>query len=111
MRQASSATWPAGSLREVPDIDGTEPGQHKILQWELQPGDAIAFHMLTLHASGGSFARRRAFSVRVVGDDCVHAPRSWRTSPEFDGLAAELPAGAPLEHPLFPLLWPRDAGT
>ena len=49
--------------------------------------------------------RRRVFSVRLIGDDVRHAPRRWATSPEFPGLAAQLPVGAPLVHPLFPLLW------
>jgi hypothetical protein len=64
--------------------------------------------MLTLHASGGVGAgqRRRVFSVRVLGDDVRHAPRRWKTSPDFPGLEQQLPAGAALEHPLFPLLWP-----
>ena len=44
-------------------------------------------------------------SVRFLGDDMVHAPRAWKTSPEFPGLAETLAAGAPMEHPLFPLLW------
>jgi hypothetical protein len=43
--------------------------------------------------------------VRFLGDDIVHAPRRWKTSPEFPGLAAELPAGAPMHHSLFPELW------
>jgi hypothetical protein len=47
-------------------------------------------------------------SVRFLGDDIVHAPRHWVTSPPFPGLADELPAGAPMDHPLFPVLW-RDA--
>ena len=34
--------------------------------------------------------RRRAFSVRFLGDDVTHAPRRWKTSPEFPGLADEL---------------------
>ena len=34
-------------------------------------------------------------------------PRPWKTSPDFPGLADELPAGAPMEHPLFPVLWER----
>ena len=78
-----------------------------ILGWELEPGDAVCFHMLTLHASRGVEAnrRRRVFSVRFLGDDIVHAPRRWKTSPEFPGLADELPAGAPMHHPLFPELW------
>ena len=103
------AKWfPAGSLAPVPDVDNAAPGSEfgGVLGWALQPGDAVAFHMLTLHGSRGSAARRRAFSVRVAGDDVRHAPRAWQTSPEFPGLAAELPDGAPLDHPLFPLIYP-----
>ena len=63
--------------------------------------------MLTLHAAGGvpGTDRRRVLSVRFLGDDIVHAPRPWATSPPFPGLADELPAGAPMDHPLFPVLW------
>jgi hypothetical protein len=65
--------------------------------------------MLTLHAAGGvdGKRRRRVFSLRFLGDDIRHAPRRWRTSPEFPGLTEELPTGALLAHPLFPVLWPR----
>ena len=101
------AKWfPEGSLQEVPDVDARRDA-FRILGWELEPGDAVFFHMLTLHAAGGADRRRRAFSVRFLGDDVVHAPRAWKTSPEFPGLAEELPAGAPMEHPLFPVLWER----
>ncbi len=104
---ANEARWfPEGSLEELPPID-RERDAERILAWELAPGDGIFFHMLTLHAAGGTTRRRRAFSVRFLGDDAVHAPRPWATSPEFPGLAEELPAGAPMEHPLFPLLWQR----
>ena len=67
----------------------------------------MCFYMLTLHASRGVEAnrRRRVFSARFLGDDIVHAPRRWKTLPEFPGLADELPAGAPMDHPLFPELW------
>lgn len=100
------AKWfPAGSLKEVPDIDGNR-GEHKIIGWALEPGDAVAFHMLTLHSAAGVLGkkRRRAFSVRLMGDDIVHAPRKWETSPKFPGLQDELPAGAPMDHPLFPVI-------
>jgi hypothetical protein len=30
------------------------------------------------------------------------------TSPEFPGLADTLASGAPVDHPLFPLLWQRS---
>jgi ectoine hydroxylase-related dioxygenase (phytanoyl-CoA dioxygenase family) len=105
------AKWfPEGSLEELPDIDA-DPERFRIVGWALEPGDAVFFHMLTLHAAGGvaGETRRRAFSVRFLGDDVRHAPRPWLTSPEFPGLAEELPAGAPMEHPLFPVLWERPA--
>jgi ectoine hydroxylase-related dioxygenase (phytanoyl-CoA dioxygenase family) len=104
------ARWfPEGSLAELPDIDA-DPDAFPIVGWGLEPGDAVFFHMLTLHAAGGvpGTRRRRAFSVRFLGDDVVHAPRRWRTSPDFPGLADELPAGAPMAHPLFPVLWKQE---
>ncbi|HTV94581.1 MAG TPA: phytanoyl-CoA dioxygenase family protein [Steroidobacteraceae bacterium] len=105
----SQAKWfPEGSLADLPDIERRR-SDFPILGWELEPGDAVCFHMLTLHASRGveGNRRRRVFSVRFLGDDIVHAPRRWKTSPEFPGLERELPAGAPMQHPLFPELW-RD---
>ncbi len=103
----AQARWfPEGSLADLPDIEAARDA-FPILGWELQPGDAVCFHMLMLHAARGVMGphRRRVFSVRFLGDDITHAPRRWRTSPEFPGLADELPAGAPMDHPLFPVLW------
>lgn len=105
-----SKWFPDGSLAELPDIDADRDEQ-AIRGWALEPGDAVFFHMLTLHAAGGvsGARRRRAFSVRFLGDDVIHAPRPWPTSPEFPGLVDELPAGAPMDHPLFPVVWERGA--
>jgi ectoine hydroxylase-related dioxygenase (phytanoyl-CoA dioxygenase family) len=103
----NEAKWfPEGSLADLPDIEANRDA-YPILGWALEPGDMVCFNMLTLHASGGvgGKARRRAFSIRFIGDDIRHAPRPWRTSPEFPGLAAVLPDGAPMDHPLFPVLW------
>ncbi|MGH3139885.1 MAG: phytanoyl-CoA dioxygenase family protein [Gaiellales bacterium] len=99
------ARWfPEGSLADLPDIEADRPA-YPIIGWELEPGDAVFFHMLALHAAGGSDRRRRAFSIRFLGDDAVHAPRGWKTSPEFPGLTDELAAGAPMENPRFPVVW------
>lgn len=103
----AQAKWfPEGSLADLPDIEA-DRSAFPILGWDLQPGDAVCFHMLTLHASSGVSGthRRRVFSVRFLGDDVTHAPRRWRTSPEFPGLREELAAGAPMHHSLFPALW------
>ena len=82
--------------------------KYRGLSWKLEPGDAVAFHMLTLHAGAGSGALRRVFSVRLIGDDIRHAPRDWETSPEFPGLSDQLPAGVPMDHELFPIIWPAS---
>lgn len=111
--RTEQARWfPEGSLADLPDVDGDlerDPDAHRLLAWDVEPGDAVFFHMLTLHAAGGVEGphRRRAFSVRYLGDDATHAPRAWRTSPPFEGLADELPVGAPMDHPRFPVLWRR----
>jgi ectoine hydroxylase-related dioxygenase (phytanoyl-CoA dioxygenase family) len=108
----AQARWfPVGSLADLPDIEA-DRAAHRILGWELEPGDAVCFHMLTLHATAGvgPGQRRRVYSVRLLGDDIRHAPRRWTTSPAFPGLDTQLPDGAPMEHPLFPLLWERPVG-
>jgi ectoine hydroxylase-related dioxygenase (phytanoyl-CoA dioxygenase family) len=103
------AKWfPEGALADIPDVE-TDRGAQPILGWAVEPGDAVCFHMLTLHGSAGvgPNQRRRVFSVRFLGDDIRHAPRSWITSPAFPGLERSLPAGAPMDHPLFPLVWSK----
>lgn len=105
------AKWfPEGSLQDLPNID-KQRDSLPILGWALEPGDVLCFHMLTLHASSGVGPQqmRRVFSARYLGDDIRHAPRPWVTSPDFPGLAEQLPAGAPMDHELFPLVidcWP-----
>lgn len=106
------AKWfPDGALAELPDFSA-EPERWRVLGWELEPGDAVFFNMLTVHGAGGvsGVNRRRVLSVRFLGDDMAHAPRRWTTSPPFEGLDAEIPDGAPMDHPLFPMLWTRADG-
>ena len=101
------AKWfPEGSLRELPDIDA-ERSAFDIRSYDLQPGDAVFFDFLSVHgAPGFPFdGRRRVLSLRYLSEAARHAPRRWRTSPPFDGLEADLPEGAPMDHPLFPVVW------
>ncbi len=104
-RERQAKWFPEGSLAELPDIDG-QPEHFKQLAWELEPGDCVAFHMLTLHATRGTpqGARRRVFSARYLGDDARHVVRPWRTSPPFEGLTDRLADGAEMDDPLFPRL-------
>ena len=50
-------------------------------------GDAIAFHFGVVHGARGNpgAGRRRAFSLRLVGDDARYVSRPGRTSPPFPG--------------------------
>jgi ectoine hydroxylase-related dioxygenase (phytanoyl-CoA dioxygenase family) len=72
----------------------------------MEPGDAVAFSYLTLHGAPANLQsanRRRAFSLRVVGDDARWAVRRGTTSPPFREVT--LAHGAVMEAPEFPLLW------
>ena len=63
-----------GTFEEVPDVEA-DRSAHAILGWALEPGDAVAFNMLTLHAAAGSRNRRRAFSVASSATTCA-SPRA-----------------------------------
>jgi ectoine hydroxylase-related dioxygenase (phytanoyl-CoA dioxygenase family) len=88
----------------VPDPDA-EPAKYRVIEWPMKPGDAIAFHYRTLHGARGNLTdrRRRAFSVRWLGDDAVYAERPGRTSPPFPG--HEMSAGQKLREDWFPTVW------
>ena len=87
----------------VPDPDA-EPDKYRILEWPMQPGDAVAFHFRTLHGARGNLAasRRRAFSLRLVGDDARYVERPGRTSPPFPNHG--MSAGQRLRADWFPVL-------
>lgn len=109
----NQAKWfPEGSLAELPQVEADRAG-FDIRGWALEPGDAVFFHMLTLHHAYGvpGPRRRRAFSLRFLGDDMVHAPRPWTTSPAFDGLEDQILPGAAMEHELFPVLRVRGVAA
>ncbi len=97
----------------VPDPDA-EPERYRVLEWPMQPGDAVAFHYRTLHGARGNLAdrRRRAFSRRFVGDDARYGTRPGRTSPPFPG--HDMQPGQRLREDWFPVVFPerrRSAAT
>ncbi len=111
----NQAKWfPEGSLSEMGDIDARLRDDPFLLRrWTLEPGDAVAFHMLAVHGAPGVSGtnRRRVFSLRVLGDDMVFAPRKWVTSPDFSAVFDaddERTEGQPLSGKWFPRLWPAS---
>lgn len=82
-----------------PDAEGM-----KVLEWQMEPGDAVAFNYGTLHGARGNTtdARRRAFSLRLVGEDARYVERPGRTSPPFPG--HDMQPGQRLREDWFPVL-------
>lgn len=76
----------------------------RILEWKMEPGDAVAFNYHILHGARGNHAtdRRRAFSLRLLGDDARYVTRPGPTSPPFPG--HEMTEGQKLREDWFPLL-------
>ncbi|MGI8652162.1 MAG: phytanoyl-CoA dioxygenase family protein [Geodermatophilaceae bacterium] len=107
---AGEAKWfPEGALAELPDVEADRDA-FDVRRYELAPGDAIFFDFLAVHGAPGFpfTGRRRVLSLRYLSEGVRHAPRRWRTSPPFDGLDRELGAGQPMDHPLFPVVWPSS---
>jgi len=92
----------------VPDPDAE---RMRVLEWPMQPGDAVAFDYRTLHGARGNEtrARRRAFSLRLVGDDARYVERPGRTSPPYPGHGMR--AGERLRADWFPYLRGNDGCT
>ncbi|MBZ0128469.1 MAG: phytanoyl-CoA dioxygenase family protein [Rhodobacteraceae bacterium] len=95
---------------EVPDPD-SDPRDMRVLEWVMQPGDAVLFDFRTVHGARGNFtpSRRRALSLRWVGDDARYVQRPGRTSPPFPG--HDMREGQKLREDWFPVIWPAGSGT
>ena len=94
------------TYESLPDVD-EETEAADILSWSLEPGDCLAFHMLTLHGAPGnrSALARRALATRWLGDDARFADRPWAISPPVTG---GLHPGDPMNCDEFPVVWPSD---
>ena len=92
----------------IPDIDAHR-GDYRILAWETEPGDAIAFNFRTVHGAPANTLtdRRAAIAFRWLGDDVTYADRGGATSPPFPGL--RLREGDVMDAPEFPVVWPHPA--
>ena len=90
----------------VPDPD-KDQADYQVLEWDMEPGDAVAFHYRCVHGARGNEAttRRRALSLRYVGDDARYVTRQGRTSPPFPN--HEMKEGQKLREDWFPVVWPK----
>ncbi len=99
---AETSFYPdADKYMPVPDPDAEGM---RVVEFEMEPGDAVAFSYLTLHGARGNVStnRRRAFSLRLLGDDARYVTRPGRTSPPFPG--HDMVEGQVLREDWFPFL-------
>ena len=94
--------YETGDWIPVPDPDA-DPDQMRVLEWAMEPGDAVLFDFRTVHGARGNAttARRRALSLRWVGDDARYVARPGRTSPPFPG--HDMTEGQRLREDWFPV--------
>jgi len=94
-------------LEEIPDIDNHRQ-DYSIIGWALKAGDAVAFDYRAVHGAPANTSKtsaRRAFSLRLVGDDArFRRADNLVTSPPFPDV--QLKHGDPLTGEDFPLLFP-----
>ena len=90
----------------VPD---PEKENMKIKEWKMKPGDAVAFNFKVLHGARGNktMQRRRAFSLRLIGDDARFRKRPGPTSPPFPGHGMK--NGDTLRRDWFPIIFERSS--
>jgi len=89
---------------DVPDIEANR-ADYDIVSFEMEPGDMLFFHPLTLHGSGPNFhlkQGRRALSFRWIGDEVIFAPTPCTMPYAAKGLAP----GEIVRDPAFPQVLP-----
>jgi ectoine hydroxylase-related dioxygenase (phytanoyl-CoA dioxygenase family) len=103
-RWLSEDNFYAGEDAYMPVPDPDAEGM-RIVEFEMEPGDAVAFSYRTLHGARGNSSdlRRRAFSLRLIGDDARYVERAGPTSPPFPGHGM-LP-GEKLREDWFPTIY------
>ncbi len=93
-------------LNPTPDFE-KDRSQYDILGWDMEPGDAVIFHALTLHGSRGRPSgnlNRRAIATRWCGEDVLYAPTGAELQiPWSHGLVP----GDRIGGPVFPQVIPE----
>ena len=89
---------------KMPDIE-TERDQHKIVSWDMEPGDVLAFHALVVHGSGGNHSntiRRRGYAVRYTGREAVYCADPGS---HLGNRSPTLKDGDVLDSEQYPVVW------
>ena len=101
-----NATTLNSDLELVPDINANLD-KYDVVDWEMEPGDVLMFHPLTLHGSSGNKTRkqkRRALALRWTGEDVKYAPKAATMPVAYEHTSIE---GEGLSGGAFPIILPK----
>lgn len=93
------------NMDDLPDIN-SNPEKYELVNWEMEPGDVLMFHPLTLHGSKGNQSRtqvRRALALRWIGDDVIWTPSAKKMPVNFHHNSE---IGGPIRGAAFPRIIP-----
>lgn len=92
--------------KRCPDIEAN-PEDYDIVSFDVEPGDVIIHHVMTVHGSGGNRSDRwrRAVSFRYCGDEVRYLDRQGAI--QQVGVARDLRDGDRLFSADYPVVWPK----
>ncbi|MEM7639248.1 MAG: phytanoyl-CoA dioxygenase family protein [Pseudomonadota bacterium] len=96
----------ASPEQRCPDIEGQREN-YDIISFDVEPGDVIIHHVLTIHGAGGNMTDqwRRAMSFRYCGDRVRYFDRPGAI-PQV-GVRGDLENGDRLFSRDYPVVWPK----
>jgi len=88
-------------------VDPEAEHADEIMTFDLEPGDVLAFHGMTMHGAPGNPGphRRRATNSTWVGDDGLYIDRPGVMEPDFPDCG--LKTGDPIDSDYFPRVFER----
>ena len=94
--------------QEMPDFD-LERDDYEIIKWDLNAGDAVVFHSLTLHHAGANSNTRHArkgYALRFTGEEV-----RYRTGPSMNEhvFNPELKTGDVMDSEQYPVVFQQRA--
>tara|TARA_B110000263_G_scaffold179843_1_gene157383 strand:- start:102 stop:953 length:852 start_codon:yes stop_codon:yes gene_type:complete len=98
--------------QEFPDINAN-PERFGVVNWEMQPGDCIAFNGRTMHGGSGKLdneSNLRVFTTKWLGDDARIKFRNYGMDPDFSSLMIKkgLKSGDLPDTDMYPQIWPKS---
>lgn len=105
---------PTSPYAKTPDIEANR-GDYDIISFDVEPGDVIIHHVMTVHGSAGNITSdkgRRAFSFRYCGDDIRYFDKPGAIEQPY--IENPLNDGDRLTSDDYPLVWgtiPSDAAA